>query len=49
MINNLSFRYATPGDEGLILYCIRELADYVNMLDEVLATEALLHDWIFVR
>lgn len=45
----MEFRYAKAGDEGLILRFIRELADYEHMLDEVVATEALLHEWIFEK
>lgn len=43
------FRYAQPGDEPIILRFIRELADYEKMLDQVVATEELLHDWIFEK
>ncbi|WMI80764.1 GNAT family N-acetyltransferase [Anaerotignum sp. MB30-C6] len=44
---NLTFRYATKGDVPLILQFIKELADYEKMLDEVIATEELLEEWIF--
>jgi len=40
-------RFATVEDVPLILQFIRELADYEKMLDEVVATEELLHEWIF--
>ncbi|MDF2911837.1 MAG: GCN5-related N-acetyltransferase, partial [Sporolactobacillus laevolacticus] len=43
----LTFRYAERKDVTLILRFIRELADYEKMLREVVATEALLMDWIF--
>jgi GNAT superfamily N-acetyltransferase len=43
----LTFRYATRKDVALILYFIRELADYEKMLNEVIATEELLTEWIF--
>ena len=46
-MQNLSFRYATREDVSLILSFIRELAEYENMLDEVVATEELLCEWIF--
>ena len=46
-MENLSFRYAAPGDEALILHFIRELAAYEKMLDEVVATEELLTKWLF--
>ena len=42
-----AFRKAAPGDEGLILSFIRELAEYERMSDEVIATEELLKEWIF--
>lgn len=44
-----SFRYAEEKDCGLILRFIRELADYEKMLDEVIATEELLREWIFEK
>ena len=43
----LSFRYAQREDTALILKCIRALADYEHMLDEVVADENLLEEWIF--
>lgn len=43
----LSFRFATAADCPLILQFIKELAEYENMLSEVVATEALLEEWIF--
>ncbi len=46
-MKNLSFRYATREDVALILSFIRELAEYENMLDEVVATDELLCEWIF--
>jgi len=45
----LSFRYAEQKDCGLILYFIKELAIYEKMLDEVVATEELLQEWIFTH
>lgn len=44
---SLTFRYAKEEDTGLILQFIKELAIYEKMLDEVVATEDLLKDWIF--
>lgn len=49
MSNNLKFRYANEKDVSLILYFIKELASYEKMLDEVVATEDLLKDWIFEK
>lgn len=45
----VTFRYATQADIPLILQFIRELADYEKMLNEVVATKALLQEWIFVQ
>ncbi len=46
-MNGLTFRAAEKKDCGLILYFIRELATYERMLDEVVATEVLLSEWLF--
>lgn len=43
----LTFRFASAQDCALILDFIRELAVYEKMLDEVVATEELLEEWIF--
>lgn len=43
------FRAAVREDVPLILTFIRELADYEGMLDEVVADEATLEDWLFDR
>lgn len=43
----LTFRYAERKDRALILRFIKELAEYEKMLDEVVATEELLEEWIF--
>jgi GNAT superfamily N-acetyltransferase len=45
----LTFRMAKEKDVSLILYFIRELANYENMLDQVVATEALLREWLFEK
>ena len=42
-------RFAREGDEGLILEFIRELAAYEKMSDLVVASEALLREWIFEK
>ncbi len=47
MKENLTFRYAQPNDVPLILQMIKGLADYEKMSDQVVATEALLEEWLF--
>lgn len=49
MKSNLNFRYAKESDTEKILYFIKELAAYEKMLDEVVATEDLLKEWIFEK
>jgi GNAT superfamily N-acetyltransferase len=48
-MEKLTFRYATSEDSALILYFIKELAAYENMLNEVVATEELLKEWLFEK
>lgn len=48
-MEQLTFRFAEETDVPKILYFIRELAAYKKMLDEVVATEELLQEWLFVR
>ena len=43
------FRFATEQDTALILYFIKALAEYEKMSDQVVATEALLGEWIFEK
>lgn len=45
----VSFRNAERGDAALLLRFIRALADYEHMLDQVVATEAILIDWLFEK
>ena len=40
------FRFAEENDISLILYFIKELAKYEEMLDEVVATEELLKECV---
>ncbi|MGI6752317.1 MAG: GNAT family N-acetyltransferase [Anaerovoracaceae bacterium] len=47
--NRLSFRLAEKKDAGLLLYFIKSLAEYENMLDEVVATEEVLIEWVFEK
>ncbi len=42
-----TFRFATREDVPLILTLIRQLAAYEKMAHEVVATEALLEEWLF--
>ena len=44
---DVTFRTATEADTALILQFIRDLADYEEMLDQVVATEETLTDWLF--
>lgn len=47
MEHELTFRYAERKDTTLILTFIKALAEYEKMLDEVVADEATLEEWIF--
>lgn len=47
MNQTVEFRYAERKDIPLILNFIKELADYENMSDEVIADEKILEKWIF--
>lgn len=42
-------RFATKEDTKLILEFIKELAEYENLLDEVIATEEILNESLFKR
>lgn len=48
-MNHYYFRYAEPEDCALILEFIKGLAEYEKMLDQVVATEDLLREWIFEK
>lgn len=45
----LTVRYAVKADVPLILKFIKELASYEKMLNEVVATEELLEEWLFEK
>lgn len=47
MSNESQFRDAERADVPLILTFIRELADYEGMLDDVVADEPTLEEWLF--
>ena len=43
----VAFRYAERKDTAQILQFIKELANYEKMLDQVVADEATLEEWLF--
>ena len=47
MESELAFRYARRIDAALILRFIKALAEYEKMLDEVVADESTIEEWIF--
>ena len=48
-MDHFTIRYARETDVPQILNFIKELAIYENMLDDVVATEDLLREWIFEK
>jgi len=48
-LENFTIRYAEEDDIKQILAFIKELADYEKLSDEVVATEELLYEWLFVK
>ncbi len=48
-LEDFKLRFAEVHDAALILEFIRELADYENMLPEVIATEEVLRESLFER
>jgi GNAT superfamily N-acetyltransferase len=42
-----TFRFAKESDTKLILKFIKSLAEYEKMLDQVVATEEILKEWLF--
>lgn len=49
MNKEITFRYATENDTAKILHFIKELAIYEKMLDQVVATEEILKEWVFEK
>ena len=47
MDKKIEIRYAKREDTALILSFIKDLAEYENMLGEVVADENLIEEWIF--
>ena len=47
--SEFGIRFAVPEDTSVILSFIKGLAEYERMLDEVIAPEALLREWIFEK
>ena len=48
-IEGFSIRFAEEKDVRLILKFIKGIAEYEKMLDEVVATEDLLREWVFEK
>ena len=48
-MDHSTIRYARETDVPQILHFIKQLAIYENMLDDVVATESLLREWIFEK
>ena len=48
-MSNTKIRFATEDDVALIVEFIRGIAEYEKMLDEVIADEALIREWVFRR
>ena len=48
-MDHFTIRYARETDVPQILNFIKQLAIYENMLDDVVATEELLREWIFEK
>ena len=46
---NLSFRFARPDECDVILDLVKQLAEYEKLLDEVVATPELFHEWVFEK
>jgi GNAT superfamily N-acetyltransferase len=49
MAEKLTIRFASIEDAPLVMRLIRELAVYEKMIDEVVATEDTLREWVFEK
>lgn len=49
MDTNFEYRFADENDVDTILYFITQLAIYVHMENDIVATENLLREWIFEK
>ena len=49
MNSKIEIRFATENDVAIIFDFICKLAEYEKMLDDVVATPALLKEWIFEK
>jgi GNAT superfamily N-acetyltransferase len=49
MDHMINVRKGNETDVPLILKVIKELAEYENLLDQVVATEEILREWIFIK
>lgn len=47
--SKFKIRFAEAADVHLILEFVKELADYEHMLEEVVATEEIMEEWIFQK
>ncbi|MCQ2406635.1 MAG: GNAT family N-acetyltransferase [Oscillospiraceae bacterium] len=48
-MSEFNYRFASPEDTGKILEFIIALAEYEHMENQVVASEALLREWIFEK
>lgn len=48
-VPGFTIRFAREGDEALVLSFIQHLAEYERLSSEVVATEGVLHESLFVR
>lgn len=48
-VQSVQYRFATEEDIPVILEFIRDLAAYEHLEDQVVATETLLREWLFLK